>query len=136
MKELRYSKLTIKEMFVLHNEHAAKIGVAPMRPRPKDRVEMAKALALILTHRPPMPFLVRDVAIEELCKVSHKDEGGVAVGFPYAEVVKAVKIRLPNSNITKNLLFVYSSSIRMRKKGFRHAKLPPKRSRLTKETSK
>ena len=138
MKPVEFSKLDAKTMFGLYNEHAAKIGAPPMKKRPKDRIAMAKELALILTRRPPPPVKFRDVVIQELCKVEYHElpDGSKAdkashetrsVGATYTEVLARIKVRLPASRISRDSLFVHANCIRNNKKGYDKAKLPDKR---------
>lgn len=144
-KEVRYSRMTIREMVTMYNEHADKIDRPHIRPAPKDRGEMAKLLALILTYKPAPPLRLRDVAIQELCKVSHFEYAStgeriecaeakvkashdlISVGFPYAIVLTHIKARLVNTKVTVETLMTYATNLRKGVTGFKSGKLPHKR---------
>lgn len=129
----------------------------PRHKRPKDRGEMGKLLALLLAtpkpkmgkveeHRSPRAAKnaeIRVVVIEELCKVAHWEyrETGApidpktkvdaslrrSVGFTYAEVLIAVRARLPKSKMTGPKLRVHAAHIRNRNAGYEAGSLPDRR---------
>jgi hypothetical protein len=88
---------------------------------------------------------IRAAAVEELCAVSHFElvQTGrritvedatnfsrnllMSFGFPYAEILKRMKKRLPRSKITGPKLRVHATNIRSRKSGYEGAKLPDRR---------
>ena len=155
-KEIRYSQLTLKEMAKLYNERANEIGESPLKPTPKDRFEMGKRLALIMTRtraktapKPQAgPPTLREVVIEEVCRVSHYENGTtdregnpvkftaeqaagrrdmVTVGFTYSIVLQRIKERMPKSGVSPDSLRVHASKIKQGFSGYEHAKLPAKR---------
>ena len=159
-QEIKYSQLTLREMWKLYDEHAAKIGRKPMKPRERDRVRMAAALATILTYRAPIETRkpgrtseLRQVIIEELSKVSHyqcvatDEEVAVAdkdkfkarllisCGFAYATVLARIKERLPRSKVSGPSLRVHAANARRGKPGYENAKLPDKRPHSSKGVS-
>lgn len=132
------SELTVREMWKQYNEHAKKLGRPQMRPMIKDRVRMAAALAILLTYRPKTAMAakplrkgviaeVREVAIEELCRVHYYEHLGariepkkagrfskltlVAFGFPYRAVLETIQARLPLSKIDEGKLRIYATEI-------------------------
>ena len=147
IKEIRYSQMTLKAMFELYNEHAEAIDEPRLKKRPADRVEMCRLLALLMTIRKKPVGRVRDVVIEELCKVCHYENEGnthersdaprrgfLPVGFPYVVVLERIKARLPKSKISMDALLVHATNIRKKKRGYRGANMPPKRLRTKKES--
>ena len=77
-KPITYSALSTAEMFALYNQHAAAIGRPPLAKKPRDRMKMVAALAILKTYRAPPVAIrkgasaeVRDVVIEELSKLAY-----------------------------------------------------------------
>jgi hypothetical protein len=144
IQEINYTKLSLAAMFKLYNEHAAKLDEPRLRKRPDDRVEMARLLALLMTIRKKPVGVVRDVVIEELCRVAHyrnttgkevsdtPKRGYMAVGYSYEDVLLAIRSRLPNHRISLDAVQLHATNIRKQKRGYRKAVLPEKR--IRKET--
>lgn len=157
--EIKYSQLTVREMWRMYDEHAAKIGRKPLYPREHDRVRMAAALATLLTFRaPPDPPKAnrqsdRQIILEELCKVSHYEcvtDGTrveladresfkarllISCGFAYSIVLERIKARLPKSRVSGASLRVHAASARRGKPGYENTKLPDKRPHSSKGVS-
>lgn len=147
IREIKYSALSLRAMFKLYNEHAAKIGEPKLRPCPPDRVEMARRLALLMTIRKKPVGQVREVVIEELCRAAYYQNttgkersdtpkrGYVAIGYPYVVVLAAIRARLPGERISLDAIQLHATNIRKQKRGYNKAVLPVKRLRTKKEST-
>ncbi|MGH7175137.1 MAG: hypothetical protein ACREGR_02135, partial [Minisyncoccia bacterium] len=128
-----------------------RLGQPMMKRRLNSRVEMAKALALLMTLR-IVPKEVKkkkvsDLIVTALCKVDYYECGGervevaeasrysrrrlVSLGFSHRAIIAMVKAERPNANVTDSFIWFVTTSIRKGTYGY-EGQLPDKRPRSKK----